>query len=283
MKDQTFELIKNTVTTVPDDVRWALIAAYNAQENKAARFQLENIIENIRIAQRDKIPLCQDTGLPVFYLRAGGDVKDCNRAFNKFRDAVERAVEKAALEGFLRPNVVDVISRENKGSRGKGIPIINFEFAENLIGAEIIYMPKGSGSENMSALKMLTPSDGIEGAVSFAVDAVKSAGGKPCPPTIIGIGLGGSFDMCASLSKKALLRPINIRNPNPQVAALEVEILEKINDLNIGPMGLGGSSTSLGVNIEIMDTHTAMLPVAISIQCWAARSGNLKLPANFFD
>ena len=283
MKDQIFELIKNTVTTVPDDVRWALIAAYNAQENKAARFQLENIIENIRIAQRDKIPLCQDTGLPVFYLRAGGDVKDCNRAFNKFRDAVESAVEKAALEGFLRPNVVDVISRENKGSRGKGIPIINFEFAENLIGAEIIYMPKGSGSENMSALKMLTPSDGIEGAVSFAVDAVKSAGGKPCPPTIIGIGLGGSFDVCASLSKKALLRPINIRNPNPQVAALEVEILEKINDLNIGPMGLGGSSTSLGVNIEIMDTHTAMLPVAISIQCWAARSGILKLPANFFD
>ncbi|ODS38188.1 MAG: fumarate hydratase [Candidatus Altiarchaeales archaeon WOR_SM1_86-2] len=273
MINKLVDLIKETVTTIPEDVENALRRSYESETNEIARFQLKNILDNIEVARKEKIPLCQDTGLPIFYVRFS-DIDDFK--INGIEQNIREAVKIATDESFLRPNVVDPVKRENNGNLGKGVPIIHYEFVDGLKNkTEIIFLPKGSGSENMSKLAMLKPSDGIEGIKKFVIETVKDAGGKPCPPTILGVGIGGSFDSAPQLAKNALLRPINVRNPDPGIAELEEELKETVNELNIGPMGLGGRTTTLGVNIEAADTHTAMLPAAVNIQCWAARRGRL--------
>lgn len=266
MKEQIVELIRRAHTQLPRDVVKALEGAYKREDDKIARLQLCNILENIKLAKKLGIPMCQDTGLPIFYVYLG-------------KNADRKAIEKAIIQGVkeatkkvpLRQNVVNPLTRKNSGNNlGEGIPLINWRFS-NRSATELLYLPKGAGSENCSAAKMLKPSEGLEGIKEFVLETVKSAGGKPCPPTIVGVGIGGSFDLAAGLAKEALLRPINSYSRRSDVAKLEKELLKEINDLGIGPMGFGGRTTSLKVNIELAGCHTASLPVAVNIQCWAHR------------
>lgn len=266
MKKQIVELVRRAHTQLPGEVVSALKAAYRREKNEIARLQLRNILTNIKLARKLGAPICQDTGLPIFYVCL---------AKNASRKAIERAliegVKEATEKVPLRRNVVDPLSRKNSGNNvGEGIPLINWKFSDRN-AAEVLYLPKGAGSENCSAVKMLKPSEGLQGIKEFVLETVKSAGGRPCPPTIVGIGIGGSFELAARLAKEALLRPINSYNKRKDIAKLEKELLKEINGLGIGPMGLGGKTTSLKVNIEYAACHTASLPVAVNIQCWAHR------------
>lgn len=269
IKEVTVDLLRKAVTTLPRDIKDSLRNAYEAEKEPIAKMQLKNILDNIKLAENGLVPMCQDTGIHIFYITLG-------RGFGKGAEAdVERAIKEGVKEATkaipLRPNAVHPITRQNPGDNtGKKMPYINFRFSDDDY-LEIAVMPKGAGSENMSALSMLLPSQGLKGIKEFALSTIMNAGGKPCPPTIIGMGIGGSADISMKLAKEALLRPINIRNTEPQIAELENELHEAINSLGIGPMGLGGKTTVLAVNIEYAHCHTASLPVAINLQCWAAR------------
>jgi fumarate hydratase subunit alpha len=265
MKEKILELVKKAVVDLPEEVEEALREAYKGEKNEIARLQLKTILENVKLARQRKCPLCQDTGLPIFFVDLG---KNANR------EEVERAIREGVKEATenipLRPNVVNPISRENPGTNlGEGIPHIYWNPGGD--HTEVVYLPKGAGAENASAQKMLKPAEGLEGLKNFILETVKRAGGKSCPPIIIGVGIGGSFDLSVLLAKKALLRPLKSYNPREDIARLEKELLEEVNKLGIGPMGLGGSTTALKVNIEYASCHTASLPVAINIQCWAHR------------
>ncbi|MDW7998438.1 MAG: fumarate hydratase, partial [Thermodesulfovibrio sp.] len=224
------------------------------------------IIENQKIAQEDKIPLCQDTGLAVIFVEWGTEVVyeegDPIEAFNE-------GVRLAVKEGYLRASVVDNPIFERK-PRDNTPCIVHFELVKG-DKVKIILAPKGAGSENMSALKMLKPAQGLKGVKDFVVETAKNAGGNPCPPIIVGVGVGGNFEKSAILAKKAVLRKIGDTNKNPAYAKLERELLEEINKLNIGPMGVGGKTTALAVHIEYAPCHIASLPVAVNIQCHSAR------------
>jgi len=267
------ELLRETVISVPEDVERALLSAVEREESEISRNILRAILKNIEIARDRSIPLCQDTGVPVVFLRVGKDISSSEILL--IIDGVKEGIIRATEEIPLRPNVVDPFTRENlKTNVGLGSPFIDIEVDERLDReVEIRILPKGAGSENMSALKMLTPAEGIEGIKRFVLETVANAGGKPCPPIILGVGVGGTADIALKLAKKALLRRIGERHPNRDVAKLERELLEDINKLGIGAMGLGGSITALDVFIEYMGCHTASLPVGICIQCWAHRWG----------
>ena len=226
---------------------------------------LKAILENIEAAHENSIPMCQDTGLPIVFVKLGSV-----KVENLYK-GIRNGVEKATKEVPLRPNVVDPFTRENTGTNtGKGIPLVDVEVVEDdYLGLTIF--PKGFGSENNNALKMALPGEGVEGVKNFVLETVLAAGGKPCPPTRIGVGIGGSSDYALKLAKKALLRDINSENPDNRLAELEHEILEQVNSTGIGPMGLGGKTTALDVKVELADTHTAGLPIGVCIQCWAAR------------
>jgi fumarate hydratase subunit alpha len=209
--------------------------------------------------------MCQDTGVQIFFVRQG------KAATGDLADAIGRGVARATKEVPLRPNTVHPITRKNHlDNNGVRMPYINIEPSDEPY-LELTVMPKGAGSENMSAMAMLTPSQGIKGIKRFALDTLVRAGSKPCPPIIIGMGIGGSADISIHIAKEALLRPVDQPHPDPEVAALEEELFEALNDIGIGPMGLGGRTSLLGLNVEYAHCHTASLPVAINIQCWAAR------------
>jgi fumarate hydratase subunit alpha len=260
-----YELLQNAVTKLPEDIEAAINRAYENEEDEIPKMQLKNILDNIGLAKESRLPMCQDTGIHIFYVTLGKDM-----AMN-VEDAIKEGLINATKEVPLRPNAVHPITRHNPGNNvGIKMPYINYRFSdENYM--EIAVMPKGAGSENMSAIAMLNPSQGLSGVLEFVLNTVLNAGGKPCPPTIIGMGLGGSADISMKLAKEALLRPINTRNSDPQIAELETRIYEALNTLGIGPMGLGGKTTVLGVNCEYAFCHTASLPVAVNVQCWAAR------------
>lgn len=261
----TVELLRNAVTVLPSDINEALKAAYNTEKDTIPKMQLKNILDNIELANKSSLPMCQDTGIHIFYVTFGEDMNI------HVEDAIKKGLREATKSVPLRPNAVHPISRHNPGDNtGLRMPYINYCFSDEDF-MEIAVMPKGAGSENMSALTMLNPSQGLLGIKEFAVNTVLNAGGKPCPPTIVGMGIGGSADISMKLAKKALLRPVSKRNDDPQIAGLEEELYNAINSLGIGPMGLGGKTTVLGVNVEYAFCHTASLPVAINIQCWAAR------------
>lgn len=265
IKQVTIDLLRKAVTTLPKDIKHALHGAYELEDGPIAKMQLKNILDNVELAEGSLLPMCQDTGIQIFYVTLG---KDMVMNLNK---AIEEGVKEATKEIPLRPNAVHPITRHNPGNNtGLKMPYINYRFSDEDY-LEIAVMPKGAGSENMSALAMLLPSQGLKGIKDFALKTIMNAGGKPCPPTIVGMGIGGSADISMKLAKQALLRPINIRHSDPQIAELENELYEVINSLGIGPMGLGGKTTALGVNIEYAYCHTASLPVAINLQCWAAR------------
>ena len=258
-------LYRDSVIELPDDIKNALKKAYDNETDGTARMNLKAILENIEAAHENSIPMCQDTGLPIVFVKLGSV-----KVENLYK-GIRNGVEKATKEVPLRPNVVDPFTRENTGTNtGKGIPLVDVEVVEDdYLGLTIF--PKGFGSENNNALKMALPGEGVEGVKNFVLETVLAAGGKPCPPTRIGVGIGGSSDYALKLAKKALLRDINSENPDNRLAELEHEILEQVNSTGIGPMGLGGKTTALDVKVELADTHTAGLPIGVCIQCWAAR------------
>ena len=265
VEETVCQIYREAVIDLPEDVKNALKTAYEREEDKTARLNLETVLENIETASKNSIPMCQDTGLPIIFVKLG------HVEVENLYDGIRRGVARATMEVPLRPNVVDPLTRENTGNNlGKDIPQINVELVdEDLL--ELTVFPKGFGSENNNALKMGLPGEGVEGVKKFVLETVLKAGGKPCPPTVVGVGIGGSSDMVMKLAKKALLRPVGERNPDERLAELEEELLELINNTGIGPMGLGGKTTSLDVKIELADTHTAGLPIGVCIQCWAAR------------
>jgi len=272
-KEAIVKLIKKAVTSVPKDVEEAIKTAFKEEDNDIAKIQLKNIIDNIELAEKSGLPLCQDTGIPLFYIKINPSSSKVE--IKKLEAVIEEGVREATEEIPLRPNVVDPITRENRGNVGEKIPIFHYDFTEEDL-FEVTFVPKGAGSENMSRLAILNPSDGLEGVKKFVLNAVEEAGGRPCPPTIIGVGIGGTSDFSCFLAKKALLRSLDKRNEREDIKRLEEELFEILNDTGIGPMGLGGRTTVLGVHIECADTHTASLPVAVNFQCWAARRAVLR-------
>ena len=263
---------------IPPDVRAGIIAAMERETSQVARGVVNTMLRAMQISDKRQTLVCQDTGFPIFFVTIGrGVVIDGTRLI----DALTRGVERATTEHPLRSSIVSPITRENRQtSTGQGIPVIHVEFSKEIDYLDILMIPKGSGSENMSFLKMLVPSEGLAGVKRFVMKVTVGAGGKPCPPTIVGIGIGGTSDLCVLLAKKASIRPVGERHSDPQIAALEVELLEAINATGIGPMGLGGDTTALDVHIETAWTHITCNPVAVNMQCWRGERRRAKIYAD---
>ena len=242
------------------------IAALREQETwPQAREILDRIIENYQIADAQNAPICQDTGMACVFLKIGQDV----HIVGDLTDAVNEGVRQGYAEGYLRKSVVrDPLDRVNTKDNTPAILYTELVSGDRI---EITVAPKGFGSENMSAIKMLRPSDGVQGVKDFVIQTAADAGPNPCPPIVVGVGIGGTFDKAAYLAKKALLRSVDVPNPDPYYAALEQELLKSINALGIGPQGFGGKTTALAVNIETYPTHIAGLPVAVNINCHVTR------------
>ncbi|MEM2309913.1 MAG: fumarate hydratase [Candidatus Bathyarchaeia archaeon] len=273
IEDTVLNLLRLAAVRLPEDVKAALRRAYELEGNPLGRLQLENILENIRLAEEENVPVCQDTGVISFYLRAGLGF----RGLNSIEGALYRAARKATLEIPLRPNSVDFFTNKNPGDNtGRYLPYISWGLF-NGDYLDITVLLRGGGSENACTLKMMDPSAGLEGVKEFVLDSVIKAGGKPCPPTIIGVGLGGGADIATSLAKRALLKPLDEENPNEDAAKLERDLYELINMTGIGPMGLGGNITTLAVRVEYAHRHPASYPVAVAFQCWAARRATARI------
>lgn len=251
---------------LPKDVDDKIVQCREVETWNIAREVLQTIEENIHIARKENIPLCQDTGMACIFIEMGQDVHIIG---GSLEDAVNEGVAEGYNEGYLRKSIVsDPIERINTGDNTPAVIYYNIVQGDKI---KITVAPKGFGSENMSKIAMLKPADGLEGIKNFILDVVKEAGPNPCPPIVIGVGIGGTFDKCAYLSKKALLRSIDLRNKNKFYKDLEEELLEKINSLGIGPQGFGGKTTALAVNIETFPTHIAGLPVAVNVSCHVTR------------
>ena len=270
IKNGIIQLIKKAETELPTDVINALEKARGVEEG-IAKTQIETILKNIDLAKKSGRPMCQDTGIQTFFVEIGMDFQHINKLKGLILDAVKIATMKIPL----RPNTVDPFSGENhKDNTGDNIPYITWDF----VGGSDVYitaLPKGGGSENMSKLGMLKPGVGIEGVKDFVVEEMIKAGGNPCPPTIVGVGIGGGADLAMKLGKKSLLRPVGDRHKDKTIAAIEEELIKRINDSGIGPMGLGGKTTVLDVHIEKAHRHPASLPVGITVQCWANRRAKM--------
>lgn len=250
---------------LPGDVKCAIEKSYQGENWPQAREILERIMENYAIADREDCPICQDTGVACVFVKMGQEV----HVQGDLAQAIHEGVRQGYTQGYLRKSVVrDPLDRVNTGDNTPAMIYYDIVPGD---GFEITVAPKGFGSENMSQIKMLKPSDGLQGVKDFVVQVVKDAGPNPCPPIVVGVGIGGTFDKAALLAKKALMRHAGQPNPVPFYAELEQELLEKINALGIGPQGFGGKTTALAVHIEQMPTHIAGLPVAVNINCHVTR------------
>ena len=271
-----FNILKQAVIYLPDDVKAALKKAYAEETSEMGKTQLKAILDNIELAEKYKAPVCQDTGTIIFYIKAGAKAKD----LDKVEGALINAVKRATKEVPLRPNAVNPFDQKNSGDNtGRYIPHLNWEIIPG-DEIEITVMTKGGGSENVCIGGMIVPGEGIKGLKKFVVDAVVRAGSQPCPPNILGIAVGGGADISMKLAKKALLRPLNEPNPDPELAKLENEVFEAVNMTGIGPMGLGGKTTILGVKIDFAYRHPASFPVAVAFNCWAARRSTARISAD---
>jgi len=239
--------------------------AQEAETSPAAKEVIGLLKENARVAREDRIPICQDTGIAVFFIEIGQDLRIKNGFLN---DAVNEGVRKGYKEGYLRKSVVDPLTRKNTGDNTPAIIYTELVPGDKL---RISFMPKGAGSENMSAIRMLRPTEGIEGIRAFVLECVKRAGANPCPPIVVGVGIGGTFEKAAVMAKKSLLRHIGSPNPKLELASLEEDLLKAVNRTGIGPEGLGGKVTAMAVHVETYPCHIASLPVAVNINCHAAR------------
>lgn len=275
MREINVEAITKTVEKLciesnyylPQDVKKALQHAVVKEESPLGKEILSDILRNQEIARSNNVPICQDTGLAVIFLELGQDVRLVGGDLN---EAIDEGVRRGYVNGYLRKSAVDdpFIERKNTGDNTPAIIHTKIVPGDKV---KLIFAPKGGGSENMSALAMLKPSDGISGIKKFVLDTVEKAGSNPCPPIIVGIGIGGTIEKTTLIAKQSLLRNVGGHNPNPKIAKLEEELLEEINKLGIGPQGFGGRITALAVNIETFPAHIASMPVAINIQCHAAR------------
>lgn len=253
-------------TQLPADVKAALTRWYHREDGAVARDVLSKLRENYTIAEQESVPICQDTGMACVFLEIGQDVHFTG---GDLRAAVDEGVRRGYTRGYLRKSVVaDPIRRGNTGDNTPAMLYTELVPGDQV---KVTVAPKGFGSENMSAIRMFKPSAGLEGVKAFILETVEAAGPNPCPPTVIGVGLGGTFDKAALLAKKALLRPLDIPNPDPFYAQLEQEMLEKVNALGIGPQGFGGRTTAIGLNIEVLPTHIAGMPCAVNINCHVTR------------
>ena len=252
---------------LPKDVEQALQNGLQKEESPFGQYCLEQILNNCHLAREKQQAMCQDTGIAVVYLEVGQEVHITG---GNLYEAIQEGVRQGYEDGFLRKSVVmePLFSRENTGDNTPAVIHTDIVPGEHL---RILLVPKGAGSENMGAVKMLKPADGLEGAKQFILDTVRKAGGNPCPPIVVGIGVGGTMEVAPALAKKALAREIGSQNSNPLYAALEEELLGSINRMGIGPQGLGGRVTALAVHVEYYPTHIAMLPVAVNLNCHAAR------------
>lgn len=251
---------------INDDIRRALEKSLETEKSDISRGVLKNLLKNADIADKKEVPICQDTGMAVFFIEIGSEVFIEG---DTLTDAVNKGVALGYTEGYLRKSVVrDPLDRVNTGDNTPSVIYCDFVKGDKL---KITFAPKGFGSENKGGIKMLNPSDGVDGVIDFVTETVRKAGANPCPPMVVGVGIGGTMDKAAVLSKKALTRDIEIRNENPFYAELERTLLERINKLGIGPQGMGGTTTALGVNIETYPTHIAGLPTAVNINCHATR------------
>lgn len=254
---------------LPDDIKQGFFRLDASETDGLARSVLATMIENIEVAERTENLLCQDTGIPIFNVQIGRDVEIDGWAL---KQAIARGTERATREHPLRSSVVHPITRINAHSScGAHVPVINIDFVEAPRMLRLEMIPKGSGSENGSFLQMLIPADGLAGVKRFVIDAAIKAGGKVCPPTILGVGVGGTSDLCMHLAKVAATRPLGTVCEDAEGAKLEVELSEAVNSLGIGPQGLGGDSTAFAVHVEIAATHITMNPVAVNVQCHSAR------------
>lgn len=251
---------------LPEDVQCAIKNCRACEEWETAQGVLDNIITNFEIAKEEQVPICQDTGMACVFLEIGQDVHIIG---GNLAEAVDEGVRRGYDKGYLRKSVVkDPVRRGNTGDNTPAVLYTEIVPGEQI---KITVGPKGFGSENMSAIRMFKPSAGLQGIKDFIIETVENAGPNPCPPMVVGVGIGGTFDKAALLAKKALMRPLDERNADPFYADLENEMLEKINELGIGPQGFGGRTTAIGLNIETMPTHIAGMPCAININCHATR------------
>jgi len=248
-----------------DDVLQAFDRAIEKEESPVAVDLLKELKENARIAKEEKVPICQDTGFAVVFVELGQDV---HLMGGSLAEAIHEGVRRGYRDGYLRKSVCHPFTRANTGDNTPAVIHTDVVPGDRI---KITLAPKGAGSENMSRVVMLTPSEGIEGIKRFVIQRVQESGSNPCPPTIVGIGIGGTMEQAALLAKKSLLRPLGSRNPNPELDQLESEMLAGINQLGIGPQGLGGRTTSLAVHILMMPCHIASLPLAVNIQCHVQR------------
>jgi tartrate/fumarate subfamily iron-sulfur-dependent hydro-lyase alpha chain len=263
---------------IPQDLRDAIQEARERETSTPGQRVLDTIIRNVGIADEQNTLVCQDTGIAVYYCRVGEHFPlHPARIYEALYDGTVRATE----EHPLRSNPVHTLTRENTGSNvGHRVPIVHWDFVPDWDGLDVKCIPKGSGSESMSFLKMCTPAEGISGIKRFVLDSIVNSGGRPCPPGIVGVGIGGSADYAMYLAKEAIARPIGTSNPDPEVAKLEEELFELVNETGIGPMGLGGDVTVLEVHVEHADTHMTLNPVAVNYQCWAARRATAHISAD---
>jgi fumarate hydratase subunit alpha len=271
IRDNVAQICIDAAYNLSEDVLTAFDRAIETETAPGAKEIIELLKENARIAKEDHIPLCQDTGIAIFYVEIGQDLRIKN---GFIVDAINEGVRKGYKEGYLRKSVVDPITRKNTGDNTPAIIYTELVPGDKL---KISFMPKGAGSENMSVIRMLRPTEGVEGIKNFVLECVQKAGANPCPPVVIGVGIGGDFEKAALIAKKALLRPVGSPNPKLELASLEETLLKAVNRTGIGPEGLGGKVTAMAVHVESCPCHVASLPVAVNINCHAARHKTIVL------
>jgi len=278
LKEQLSSLLKERVcTTISPDVKYLLKKAHDAETTDSAKGMIKTLLANVEMAEKQKKPVCQSPGYPTVYIRYG---KCANIA--ELVDVLKQVISNITKEGFLRPSMVHPLTRKNTGDNsGIGVPNIELEHDSALGFVEVLISFKGCGAELGNAVKIFTPAqigENAKGIKEFVIDTVIKAGGKPCPPLALGIGIGGQMDVAAKLSRRAVsTRKWTDRNPDPELAVMEEELLDKINQLGIGPGGIGGKSTALAVKIGMSHTHPAICPVAVNFHCWVARRGGIRI------
>lgn len=274
--DRIIDTVKNLCIKanyeLPQDVREFLLKALEKEESEVGKEVIKQLLENADIAQRERIPICQDTGSAVVFVELGQDVHIVG---GNLHEAINEGVRRGYTEGYLRKSIVrDPLRRKNTGDNTPAFIHVELVPGDKM---KITVLPKGGGSENMGKLVILTPAEGIEGVKKFVIKAVEEAGPNPCPPVVLGVGIGGTFEYATYLAKKALLRPLGVRHPDPFYAKLEEELIDEINKLGIGPQGLGGITTALDVHVEYSATHITSLPVAVNFNCHATRRAEAEL------
>jgi len=269
------ELYIRALKILPPDVRIALKNAYERETHPTAKETFKTILRNVEIADRDNVLICQDTGLPIYMVKIGSKFPMDGA---RIAAALKEGAKRATLEHPFRGSSTHPVTRVNPQTGvGEGLPVIYWDFIGENDYLDILMIPKGSGSENMSAMKMFIPADGVAAVKKFVIDTVLQSGSNPCPPGVIGVGIGGTADLVTKLAKEAIARPVGSHNHDPFFAKLEDDLCEAINSLGIGPMGLGGDITTLAVHIEWAHTHITQNPVAVNTQCWPARRARAKI------